>query len=597
MGSRKSNRYVPPASPPGSPVVPATGILKTLADRGQITSDSDVRPGEHGGSSRPFGPVDARVPVIDGATRPVGPPFDDWAQDSLTHNMEPDTSTSDTAASASKPSGSTDTASTAAPSADGAVSNVLLVTIDSLRADSIAPYDDSRRSPVLSSLAADGTVFDRAFANGNWTPFSFPSILASEPVFARNADIGVKGSQTLASVLSEAGFATGGFNAANGFLTSHWGYPEGFDEFEPFVTSVGSSRYSRYLAAHPTVEAWIQLATSPFRRLGSKIRGESDDRPFLDASRMFDVEDAATDFVDDTDEPFFLWVHYMDTHTPYVPAPRYIREVSDGLLGTHRMLHAHTRTSLGWEVGERTLRELRTLYQATVRQVDASVGRLLDQLEAAGIADETAIVVAGDHGEEFQEHGHLAHYPKLYDELIHVPLIVNVPGEDGGRRVSEHVGLDAIPPTVADLLGVDTPSEWRGESVAPAVTGDESPDQEPVVSVTVRGEEVTEQPIPRSLSDGDLLVSVRDETWTYIENVDAETTELYRRDTDPTQQEDLSDDPSDEALAVIERFAPVVADHVAELRDKQTEVEAAGGGEDEAVDEDLEARLDALGYR
>jgi len=530
--------------------------------------------------------------------------------------MVSDTSASDTAASASKSSDSngsgsvdpdstdpdsTDPDSTDSPSVSTEeISNVLLVTIDSLRADAIGPYDDDRHSPVLSELAADGTVFDQSFATGNWTPFSFPSILASEPVFARNGDIGVKGSRTLASVLSEAGVATGGFNAANGFLTSHWGYPEGFDEFEPFVTSVGSSRYSRYLAAHPTVEAWIQLVTSPFRRLGSKIRGDSDDRPFLDASRMFDVEDAATDFVEDADDPFFLWVHYMDTHTPYVPAPRYIREVSDGLVGTHRMLHAHTRTSLGWEVGERTLRELRTLYQATVRQVDASVGRLLDTLEAAGIADETAIVVAGDHGEEFQEHGHLAHYPKLYDELIRVPLIVNVPGEDGGRRVSEHVGLDAIPPTVADLLDVESPPEWRGESLAPTVSGEESPDQDPVVSVTVRGEEVTDQPIPRSLSDGDLLVSVRDAEWTYIENADTGETELYHRPSDPTQQEDRSADPSDEALAVVERFAPIAADHVAELRDRQADAVAAGDteeGEDGEVDEDLEARLEALGYR
>ncbi|EMA67602.1 sulfatase [Halorubrum aidingense JCM 13560] len=475
------------------------------------------------------------------------------------------------------------------------VSNVLLVTIDSLRADAIGPYDETRSSPVLDSLADAGTVFDRSFANGNWTPFSFPSILASEPVFARNGNIGVAESRTLASVLSEAGIATGGFNAANGFLTSHWGYPEGFDEFEPFVTSVGSSRYSRYLAAHPTVEAWIQLATSPIRRLGSKLRGESDDRPFLDASRMFDVEDAATGFIDDTDEPFFLWVHYMDTHTPYVPAPRYIREVSDGLVGTHRMLHAHTRTSLGWEVGDRTLSDLRTLYQATVRQVDASVGRLLDQLDAAGIADETAIVVAGDHGEEFQEHGHLAHYPKLYDELIHVPLIVNVPGADGGR-VSEHVGLDAIPPTIADLLGVDAPDDWRGESLAPALGGDADPDQDPVVSVTVRGEEVTDQPIPRSMADGDLLVSVRDAEWTYIENADDGSTELYHRPSDPTQQADLSDDPTDEELAVIERFAPIAATHVAELRDRESDRVAAGDSDDE-VDEDLEARLEALGYR
>ncbi|MFW5938507.1 MAG: sulfatase-like hydrolase/transferase [Halanaeroarchaeum sp.] len=471
------------------------------------------------------------------------------------------------------------------------VSNVVLVTIDSLRADAIAPYDADRHSPVIRDLADDGTVFDRSFATGNWTPFSFPSILASEPVFSRNGDIGVTDSQTLASVLSEAGIATGGFNAANGFLTSHWGYPAGFDEFEPFVTSVGSSVYSRYLAAHPTVEAWIQLATSPIRRLGSKLRGESGERPFLDASRMFDVEDAATTFIDETDGPFFLWTHYMDTHTPYVPAPRYIREVSDGLVGTHRMLHAHTRTSLGWEVGDRTLRELRTLYQATVRQVDASVGRVLDALDAAGVADETAIVVAGDHGEEFQEHGHLAHYPKLYDELIHVPLIVNVPGEDGGR-VSEHVGLDAIPPTVADLLGVDSPSDWRGESLAPTVRGDEDPDQDPVVSVTVRGEEVTEQPIPRAMADGDLLVGVRDAEWTYIENADTDETELYHRPSDPTQQEDLSADPTDEELAVIERFAPIAAEHVAELRDR--EGDAPG---DDDVDEDLEARLEALGYR
>jgi len=500
--------------------------------------------------------------------------------------MTPDTSHPDEPVS-----GSSTPAESRSTDADPEVSNVVLVTIDSLRADAIAPYDADRISPVLADLAADGTVFDRSFATGNWTPFSFPSILASEPVFARNGDIGVADARTLASVLSEAGIATAGFNAANGFLTSHWGYPEGFDAFEPFVTSVGSSRYSRYLAAHPTVEAWIQLLASPFRRLNSKFRGRSDERPFLDASRMFDVEDAATEFIDETDGPFFLWTHYMDTHTPYVPAPRYIREVSDGLVGTHRMLHAHTRTSLGLEVGERTLRELRTLYQATVKQVDDSVGRVLEALEVAGVADETAIVVAGDHGEEFQEHGHLAHYPKLYDELIHVPFIVNVPGEDGGR-VSEHVGLDAIPPTVADLLGVESPPEWRGESVAPAVRGESEPDQDPVVSVTVRGDEVTEQPIPRSMADGELLVSVRDAEWTYIENADTGETELYHRPSDPTQQEDLSADPTDEELAVVERFAPVAADHVAELRDRDGD--AAG---DDEVDEDLEARLEALGYR
>ena len=475
---------------------------------------------------------------------------------------------------------------------DTPVSNVVLVTVDSLRADAVGPYGGDRHTPVIDALAERGTVFERAFATGNWTPFSFPSIMASRPVFADTGRIGVEGVTTLARALSDAGVATGGFNAANGFLTSHWGYDDGFDEFEPFVASVGSSIYSRYLATHPTVEAWLQFATSPVRRARSWLRGNADDRPFLDTSRMFDVERAAISFVEETESPFFLWIHYMDAHTPYVPAPRYIREVSSDLLGTHRMLHAHTRTGLGLEVGERTLADLRTLYRAAVRQVDASVGRLLDTLAATGVADETAVVLAGDHGEEFQEHGHLAHYPKLYDELIRVPLVVDVPGEEG-RRIDEQVGLDAIPPTVADLLDVEPPAEWCGESLVPCVVDGDAPVDEPVVSVTVRGEEVTAQPIPRSLADGDLLVSVRDRDWTYVENVDEGTTELYHRPADPTQQTDLSADPTEEQRDVIERFASIAEEHADTLRDRDGD----GVADDLAGDDDLRARLEALGYR
>jgi arylsulfatase A-like enzyme len=471
------------------------------------------------------------------------------------------------------------------------IDNVVLVTVDSLRADATSPYDPERHTPVLQDLADSGTVFEHAFANGNWTPFSFPGILASRPVFADTGHIGVDESRTLAEVMSEAGFETGGFNAANGFLTSHWGYDDGFDDFEPFVAEIGSSIYSRYLAAHPTVEAWLQLATSPFRRLSSKLRGNSDEQPFHDASRGLDVERSATEFVESTDGPFFLWVHYMDAHTPYVPAPRYVREVSDSRLGTHRMIVAHTKTGLGWEVDDRTLGDLRTLYQGAVRQVDASIGRLRDTLAAAGLADDTAFVVAGDHGEEFQEHGHLAHYPKLYDELAHVPLVVDVPGVDGGR-VEGAVGLDAIPPTVCELAGVDADASWGGESLLPAVLEGTPPADDPVVSVTVRGEEVTKQPIPRGLDDGDLLVSARTTEWTYITNTETGDEELYHRPSDPDQQENrLSAAPDGETAAVLDRLRPVAEAHAASL------TEESAGDAGDAMDEDLETRLSALGYR
>ncbi|MBZ6496240.1 sulfatase [Natrinema longum] len=475
---------------------------------------------------------------------------------------------------------------------DTSVSNVVLVTVDSLRADAIGPYDADRHTPVMDSLADRGTVFERAFATGNWTPFSFPSMLASRPVFGDSGRIGVEDSPTLAEAVSEAGVSTGGFNAANGFLTTHWGYDDGFDEFDSFVANVGSSVYSRYLATHPTVEAWLQLAASPIRRVGSWLRGETDDRPFLDTSRMFDVEHAACSFVETSESPFFLWVHYMDVHTPYVPAPRYIREVSSGRLGTHRMLLAHTRTGLGLDVSDRTLADLRTLYQASVRQVDASIGRLLETLSANGLDDETAVIVAGDHGEEFQEHGHLAHYPKLYDELIRVPLIVDVPGAEG-RRVAGQVGLDALPPTVTDLLDVQPPDSWTGDTLVPSVLEGDSPADEPIVSVTVRDDSVTAQPIPRSLADGDLLVSVRDRDWTYIENVDTDETELYYRPDDPRQQTNLAPDPTPEQRDRLDSFAPIATEHATMIRAQDSEETADDG----AVDEDLEARLSALGYR
>jgi arylsulfatase A-like enzyme len=475
--------------------------------------------------------------------------------------------------------------------ADGAtdgpdVDNVVLVTADSLRADAVGA--DDRRTPEIGAMMESGLVFENAYATGNWTPFSFPAMLGGRPVFAESGEIGLHSTPSLPEVLSDAGVATGGFNAANGFLTEHWGYDRGFDEFESFVRA-GDTAYSRYLAAHPTVQAWLRLATSPFRRVASRLRRGDDTKPFTDTSHLLDVEHRAVDFLGDPDEPFFLWVHYMDTHTPYVPAPRHLREVSDGRVGTHRILVAHAKTGLGWEVSDRTLDDLELLYDGTVRQVDASVGRLRGAVEEAGVADDTAMVVAGDHGEEFMEHGHLAHYPKLYDELVNVPLVVDVPGGPSGT-VERPVGLDALPPTVCDLLGVDPADAWVGESLF-ADDLFRAPDDErdePVVSVAVRGDSVTQQPIPRARADGDLLASARTARWAYVENTASGERELYDRQADPEMQEDLfeADRP---APGVVDRLARAVEAHVAGLGD--------GSVEREDVDEDLATQLGALGYR
>jgi uncharacterized sulfatase len=284
----------------------------------------------------------------------------------------------------------------------------------------------------------------------------------------------------------------------------------------------------------------------------------------------------------------------MDTHTPYVPAPRHLREVSDTHFGLFRMLGSHFRTGMGWDVDERTLGTLRTLYDGTVRQVDESIRRLRATLDAEGVADETAIVVAGDHGEEFLDHGHLSHYPKLYRELIDVPLFVYHPDGQSGT-VHQPVGLDTIPPTVCDLLGVDPAGAWEGESLAPALDGADIEDRGPVVSVAVRGDSVTSQPIPRHLEDGELLVSARDARWTYIEHTESGHRELYDRRDDPEERRDhCAEDTDVEApKPVLDRLSAAVSDHVERLEAGDTG-QHADSGEESA---EISARLKALGYK
>ncbi|MFC7154963.1 sulfatase-like hydrolase/transferase [Halomarina halobia] len=453
----------------------------------------------------------------------------------------------------------------------------LLVTVDSLRADALAAM------PTVSALAREGAHFTRAYAHGNWTPFSFPSVLGSDHVFAEGSRLGPSSRPTLAERLRAGGVRTVGLNAANGFLSEHWGYDRGFDAFETWLDGSG---IDRLLAAHPTVGGWLQLVAAPGRRAFGIARGEGE-HPAVDTSNLRALERRAVESVREADRPLFLWVHYMDTHTPYVPAPRHVRAVG-GATGTASMLRAHLRAGLGREVGDRALADLRTCYDGAAHQVDASVGRLLDALSAAGLRDETCVIVAGDHGEEFMDHGHLAHYPKLYSELINVPLVVDAP-DAPARTVTAPVGLRSIPPTVCAAMGVAAPDLDAG-SLLPVVRDGERPAPEPVLSVAVRGERVTQQPIPRRPEDGELLASARTDRFTYIYHTRSGRRELYDRSADPDERRDVSG-TADHAPTV-RRLHRAVERHVARL-------DAADDGRKSADETPaaIERRLDALGYR
>ncbi|PSQ06827.1 sulfatase [Halobacteriales archaeon QS_6_71_20] len=469
----------------------------------------------------------------------------------------------------------------------------MLITVDSLRADALGPH-----TPTLRGLARRGTAFETAIAGGNWTPFSFPDLLGARPVFADASTPGPATDPTLAEALSAAGVRTAGVNAGNGFLTAHYGYDRGFDEFESFLDGARTP-VGRFLTTHPTVNGWVQYFGWPLGNAAAKLRGR-ERRHAVDTSHLHALEREAFDTVDSVaadEEPFFLWIHYMDAHTPYVPAPRHVRAVTDGEVGSLQTLLGHLRAGLGREVSDDTLRTLRALYDASVRQIDESVERVLEELEAAGLREETTVVLAGDHGEEFLEHGHLAHYPKLYDELVRVPLVVDHPGAPA-RREPAPVPLRDVPPTVCAALGVEPPAAFAGESLLPTVADAEPPDRGPVTSLAVRGESVTSQPIPRRLGDGTPLVAARTSRWSYLRGGDGQV-RVFDRDADPGETEPVDRSAVPEATRAELRRA--TEDRLALLSDGS----AAGNGNADAEDGDgaeaapdaIERRLEALGYR
>ena len=463
---------------------------------------------------------------------------------------------------------------------DSGVGGVVLVTVDSLRADAVG-----ENTPTLDALGRDGTDFRQAYAHGNWTPFSFPSVLGSDEVFADGDRVGPSTAPTLAERLQAAGVRTAGFNAANGFLTRHWGYDRGFDEFDP-MTGGARTPVGRFLDAHPTVRGWMEFVGWPLRAVADRLRGRTDGVA-VDTAKRGAVERRARSFLRDVgDDRFFCWVHLMDTHTPYVPAPRHLREVGAGRSETFSLLRGHLRAGLGRGVDDETLAALRTAYEAAARGVDETLERLLETLSATGRRADTLVVVAGDHGEEFLEHGHLAHYPKVYDELAHVPLVVDHP-EGDGRTVETPVGLSDVPATVCDALGLST-AGLAGDSLTPVAVDGAAPNADPVTTLAVRGERVTEQPIPRRLADGDPVVAARTDRWTYVRNTAAGEEELYDRETDPTEQDDRAADPP--ADAPVERLRRAASGRLDRLERGDSEPTRDDG------DDDLQRRLEALGY-
>jgi choline-sulfatase len=282
--------------------------------------------------------------------------------------------------------------------------NLVLITLDTVRADHLGCYGDAAaETPALDRLAREGVRFAQASSAVPLTLPSHSSLLSGLlPLHhgLRNNGSGAfpEGTATLATALSGQGWRTGAFVGA--FVLDHrFGLARGFDVYDDEI--------ERDPNAGESLEA---------ERPGRMVM----DRALAWLSGPGETKGPA--------RPFFLWVHLYDAHAPYTP------------LSPWRERHPGRP------------------YDGEIAEVDAQVGRLMAELEHRGLAASTVVAVAADHGEGLGEHGELTHGLLLYEPTLRVPLLVRAPGVPAGQVVKTPVSLVDVAPTLAGLLGTSLPA-------------------------------------------------------------------------------------------------------------------------------------------
>jgi arylsulfatase A-like enzyme len=340
---------------------------------------------------------------------------------------------------------------------------VLLVTIDTLRADRLAAFGGAPGlTPNLDRLASHGIRFTSAITAAPWTLPAIASVLTGLTPDEHGAgrsldafDVLARSplpatTWTLTSALSRCGFLTQAF-VTNPYLSMRYGVGNGFDRFENV-----SMESEAFVAFADTTAVRLVQALAPRLVIGD-IGQTVTDRALPWLARHHD-------------ERFFLWVHYVDAHAPYGD-PRVLGNksfrgdtVAAALTEQQAQLTQRFDAVARLRSGEIRLtpdqrRQLIHLYDTSVAYDDEQVGQLLDALDRLELSDHTVVIVVGDHGEEFWDHGGVEHGHTLYEELIRVPLIIRWPGGPTQRQVESVVRLTDIAPTVVDVTGcrVDMP--------------------------------------------------------------------------------------------------------------------------------------------
>jgi len=406
--------------------------------------------------------------------------------------------------------------------------NIVLVSLDTVRADHLTPYGyEVNTSPNLDMLAQKSVIFENAITVSIWSILSHAAMLTGKYVSKidpEHTNQGLKPEENLLSeILRKKGYNTAGFVSV-GWIKAKYGFGQGFDIYHDRMDFFEYVQMFDRFSIRETIFAFFPLY-----------------KKFLDTDKERTAKktnELAFKWLEkNKDKRFFMFLHYSDAHSPYTPIEKF-RELFTNDSRTHKELESEMkRTSKKVRYGpvdKNLVDSAIKLYDAEIYNNDFELNRFISKLEELGVKDNTIIIIVADHGEEFYEHGLFKHGGTLYQEVIHVPLIIYYPKEFKPKRISETVGTIDIVPTILDILNIDIPKDLDGVSLLPLITNKGQYNREFLKSEAfeVLGQVSSQQ---TAVYQGDWkLIEVGEESETMPSG-------LYNLRADPNEQKNLYD--------------------------------------------------------
>jgi len=427
--------------------------------------------------------------------------------------------------------------------------NLVLISIDSLRADRLGCYGAERdTSPAIDALCRSGVRFLQAVAPTSWTLPSHVTLLTGLPIQSHRVvhqEVRIDPARRLlAEHLSGLGYRTAGFVSAP-FLHAFYGFDRGFGTYLNFGAAAQGPPSDEIHAGSHHDETAPEVIDAALGWLAGQPLG------------------GAT--------PWFLFVHLWDVHYDFLPPAPYDRIFDPDYEGDLDPRNFNDNKAIHAGMPARDLTYLRALYDGEIRWLDSQLSRLLGVLEAREARERIVIAVVSDHGDEFFEHGKKGHFKALYEESVRIPWILVDRGRLAPRELDAVAGLDDVAPTLLGLAGLPPLPEALGRNLAPALEA---------------GEAIASEPKLLSLRQ---VRALRGDGWKLVHDPLTGYASHYDLRADPGEQRPQpARTHAPERLAELERAEQAAERHAAGL--------VWSGAEATGLSPELEARLRELGY-